>query len=363
MTTANAQSPFATTVADFSPAPGQFVNNSDFNDPSRALGTPAGGGTYNPNNSSLVSLGGFAGSITLTFDHTVMDDPTNPYCMDAIVFGNAYWVSNNSNRHWAECGYIEISRDANSNGLADDAWYLVPGSHITDPVAQWETQTWDDDIGDPTYPPNNPNWIPPGCSGTWTTEGYRLPSEVFDVSVLENPNGLDATEEGIFGYADFAPTLLLGDLDADNVIDAPEMTPEEFYTVPDDPFQVGISLGACGGDAFDIAWAIDPGTGQPADLDGFDFIRITNGVNYVTGPFGEISTEIDAVADAAPGLMGDGDWNGDVDLDDLAIFDDCMAGPGVELGSDGCQCRTMDFDGDDDVDLRDFAQWQIAFTE
>ena len=225
-----ADSPFATTVVDFSPAPGQFVNVPPYDDANSALGAPVGGGTANPDNSKLVSLGGFGGSITLKFDHTVMDDGANPHCMDAIVFGNSHWVGGNANRHWAECGTIEISRDSNSNGLPDDAWYLIPGSHITDPAGQIQMQTWDDDVADATFPPEDEAWIPPGYSGTWVTQGYRLPPGVFDVVILENPNGPDATDEGVFGYADFAPVLLLGDLDGDNIVDNPNLLADEFYT-------------------------------------------------------------------------------------------------------------------------------------
>ena len=370
MATVGAQSPFATEVVEFAPAPGQFANVSQYDDPARALGPPVGGGIYNPDNSSLVSLGGFGGSITLAFDHTVMDDAANPHCVDAVVFGNAHWVGGNANRHWAECACIEISRDVNSNGLADDPWYLIPGSHITDPASQRQTQTWDDNIEDLTYPPPPvdpefpyPDWVPPGCSGVWDTQGYRLPAAVFDVQILVNPNGPSATQEGVYGYADYTPTLILGDLNADNVVDDPGMPPEGFYTAPDDPFEVGITPGAGGGDGFDIAWAIDPATGHPADLDGFDFIRITTAVNYVTEYFGELSTEVDAVADVAGGLMGDGDWDGDVDRDDLVIFNECVTGPGGDAEWPECRCRTMDFDGDGNVDLRDFAEWQRVFTD
>ena len=52
-------------------------------------------------------------------------------------------------------------------------------------------------------------------------------------------------------------------------------------------------------------------TGETAQLDGFDFIRITNGVNYLAGILGEISTEIDAVSDVAEGSFGDADGDGD----------------------------------------------------
>ncbi len=52
-------------------------------------------------------------------------------------------------------------------------------------------------------------------------------------------------------------------------------------------------------------------------------------------------------------LFNDGDFNddGDLDLDDYAEFFACTSGPGVEL-EEGCE--PADFDGDLDVDLRDF---------
>lgn len=344
---ARACEPFACAVLDFDPAPGQFVNDPLYVDPALALGAPNGNGGSEPDNTSLVSLGGFGGSITLGFDHTVFDDPANPFGMDAIVFGNSYWVAGDSNRRWAEAGTIEISRDVNSNGLPDDPWYLIPGTHIANPVSQWSSVTWDDNVADPTYPPADANWLPPGASGVWSTYGYLLPGAVFNVLVLENPNGLQAEEEGVYGYADLSPTASLPDgAEAD-----------EFYTRPDDPFIAGITAGSAGGDAFDIAWAIDAATGAPAGLDGFDFVRITTGVDFIAGILGEISTEVDAVADVAEGSLGDGDGDGDIDADDLVLFAQCLAGPQVAVPPS--PCRVMDMNQDGDVDLDDFA----AFTQ
>ena len=54
------ESPFAWSVVDYAPAPGQYVNDPSFNDPTRALGAPHGGGTFVADNSSVASLGGFA---------------------------------------------------------------------------------------------------------------------------------------------------------------------------------------------------------------------------------------------------------------------------------------------------------------
>ncbi len=348
-----AESPFATVVVDYVPAPGQFVNDPSFNDASLALGPPVGGGTVAADHSSLVTLGGFGGTITLGFDHPVTDDPANPLGLDAIVYGNAIYVAGDPNRRWAECAYIEISPDG-------EQWYLIPGSHLTDPADQFETQTWDDDIADPEHPPADSTWIPPGSSGVWETSGHRLPADVFDTPVLANPNGPGAEEEGIFGYADHTPTLRLGDLDGDNVVDDAGIDPEVFYTSPDDPMRVGIRARSGGGDAFDIAWAVDPQTAQPANLTEFTFLRITNGVNFVAGPLGEVSPEIDAVANVEPGLMGDADADGDIDLWDFLTFAGCVTGPGGEPSS--VPCRVMDFDGDGDVDQRDFGAYQAAFT-
>jgi dextranase len=60
---------------------------------------------------------------------------------------------------------------------------------------------------------------------------------------------------------------------------------------------------------------------------------------------------------------GDADLDGDVDLDDLAVFADCLRGPQVTPAPpgpyDGADClRAFDADADGDVDLADFGAWQ-----
>ncbi len=346
--------PFASMVLEFAPAPGQFANHPNLNDPDRALGAPTGGGTSFPNNNSLVSLGGFGGSIVLGFAHTVIDNPLNPFGMDAIVFGNAYWVGDNPNRHWAECATIEIGADTNGNGIADDPWFLIPGSHISNPALQLTVQRWDDNVSDNQYPPVDQSWVPPGYAGVWETEGYALPENLFGASVVTNPiTGNNA--EGIYGYADYSPTLVLGDLDGDNAPDDATITPEQFYTTPDDPYVVGITARSGGGDAFDIAWAVDPLTGEPAGLTGFDFLRLTNAVQSVSPVFGEKSAEIDAVADVTPDPFGDADDDGDIDLKDMAFLQNCFGG---DSGSPPA-CRRLDREPDLSIEASDAA----AFIE
>ncbi len=65
---------------------------------------------------------------------------------------------------------------------------------------------------------------------------------------------------------------------------------------------------------------------------------------------------IEAVA-----VPGDGDGDGDVDLLDFDAFLDCETGPGG--GAVPAQCQAFDFDGDNAVDFRDFAEFQLSFTD
>ncbi|MEL6796341.1 MAG: GC-type dockerin domain-anchored protein [Planctomycetota bacterium] len=259
--------PFATEVVDYSPAPGQFITNPDFNDPTDALGPPSP--LPDPATTETVTLGGLGGSITLRMPRTVIDDPRNRLGLDAIVFGNAFYVSGDPTRRFAEPGLIEIALDTNNNGVADDPFFPVAGSDGT------------------TIP------LPPNLNGP----------------VIEAPPGWPADTDFIFGYADATPRAPLPD-GAD---------PASFYTIPDEPTSIDIDQGTAGGDAFDIAWAVLPGTTTPANLSGFDFIRITTGPDVPAGIFGEVSTEIDAVADARPpcpadtnldGTLTPGDFNG-----------------------------------------------------
>lgn len=352
---------FATSVLEYRPAPGQFINDSLFNDPARALGPPASGhggdgGTLSPDLSKLVSLGGFGGSITLAFDSTVMDDPCNPLGMDAIVFGSAFWPGRDPTRRWAEGGVIEICRDQNGNGLPDDGWYVIRGSSLpTAPTDAARTIAW-------TAGSVPSGWYPsaatyPHLQGGYETTTYELPAS-FQSLPIDNPAGAGATQEGHWGYADMSPALRLGDMSGatgnpsqddrlDQPEDMPSINPGAFYTVPDDPLSVGVDPGSGGGDAFDIAWAVDPATGEPAMLDGFDFIRISTGVHAVPfgGIFGEVSTEVGSVADVrrVPLVPGDADGDGVIGFADLNAVLSQFGDTGADLLGDLDCSGVVDF--------------------
>ena len=58
------------------------------------------------------------------------------------------------------------------------------------------------------------------------------------------------------------------------------------------------------------------------------------------------------------GVRGDLDGDGNTDLDDYALFEECLTGPGDTQELEGA-CRLADYDGDSDVDLADYAGLQV----
>ncbi len=248
--------PWADVVLDYhaiSPVPG-------FEYPARSLGPPVGGNTAMPNNASITSIGTAGSYIVLGFDTPVTDDPGNPLGLDFIVFGNAFYVGGNPLRRFAEPGLIEISADANGNGIPDDPWYVLPGSR---------------QIGQSALPAGIPQPAPPLAGN------------------IVNPNSTDSSsandnEEYDWGYSDCTPA---------------QQPYLDNYVRPDDPRHVGLSPRSGGGDAFDIRWALD----APPGFDHFDFLRVWSFVNGGGGEIGPVSTEVDAVSDIAPEVDSDGD--------------------------------------------------------
>jgi len=247
--------PWADAVASYN----AIDPNLGFNAPQQALGKPTGGTTSSPDNSGVHSIGRPGpdpGSfITLKFDTPVEDDPRNPFGLDCIVYGNAFWVGGNPLRKWAEPMLIEISEDVNANGLPDDPWYVIPGSR---------------NLSRAVLPQGIPNPTPPLAGN------------------ILNPN-TDGTEYD-WGYGELSPT---------------QQEYLDNYVRPDNPYTVGLTPRSGGGDAFDIAWAVND-IGVPAGISRFHFIRLSAFISGASG-LGYITPEIDAVADVAPEVDTDHD--------------------------------------------------------
>lgn len=118
-----------------------------FDDPSRALGIPATSngdfGDVTPFNgaflnSDLVQVGD-GGSLVVRFAEPVLDDPLNPFGIDLLVFGNAFFYQpdlfgDSAEDLFADPALIEVSQDgavfaAIAGVFADE---LFPTSAFTD---------------------------------------------------------------------------------------------------------------------------------------------------------------------------------------------------------------------------------------
>ena len=278
------KSPFISRIIEYKPAPGQFINQE-------GIGTRKAAENIVGGLNGIVSLGGFGGYIVVGFDHTIWNDPGNPYGVDFTVVGNA--IPNSS-----EPGIVMVMRDENGNGLPDDTWYELKGSNHATAVRNY-TITYknpkSDVAKDVAWTDNQ------GGSGALkkvSAHGqsyYPLP-EIFP----------DYPQDEV----SFTGTLLKVDIDEYNpqFIRLPALAygyadnyPFSGFTLPffpDNPQTVGILEGN-GGDAFDIDWAVDE-DGNPVYLEGIDFIKIYTAVNANADWLGEISTEICAVIDVSP---------------------------------------------------------------
>lgn len=279
-----ADAQFISTVLDYTPAPGQYTN-ADF------IGTPQASNSLVGNNKGLVSLGAFGGSITVYFPSGIKNDPANPYGVDFTIYGNATLT-------WSEPGIIQVMKDENHNGLADDTWYEIAGSehfwkstndnyavtYQNNGLSQAGNIQWTDNQSSSGYIPVNSfhqqpyypraDIFPAIPTNQYTLKGTRL-TNLIDLS---NP-GQVISYHKTFGYADNTPVLS--------------------YTekLPDNPYTTIIE--GSGGDAIDIDWAVDAAK-KPVKLDEINFIRIYTGMNDMAGWLGEISTEITGIRDVEP---------------------------------------------------------------
>lgn len=248
--------------------------------------------------STGVSLGALGGYIEFKFDDGITDDPTNPYGVDFVVYGNAF----NGN---PEAGAVQVSE----NGTT---WYELAGSKYYDGGFSFDgnkatggkySNVYTGTLRDTTvnYTKGSDIQVTLGGNGpkTFTTATAWWPTvdEYADsviaaahqddnVTVSRTANQLtfggvtavqdsNTTAEYAFGYADVTPNgspATYGDA----------VNPYTPYT-----------SGKTGGDGFDLAWAVDISTGLPVNVTGkvFKYVRVYSAV-LDNATFGETSTEV-----------------------------------------------------------------------
>lgn len=264
----------AVRLIEYKPAPGQHINLEN-------IGTPAAAQKMTENLNSLVSLGSFGGHIVLGFEKACINHPDNPYGVDFTVFGNAFSGS-------AEPGVVWVMQDENQNGLPDDTWYEIAGSHhfYSKTVRNYGVTYFKTDGRDIYWKAGSgeTGWVLANSFNLqeyYPTEQlfpqYPRDSVTFRGTLLNSEIDFSNSQEikitpPAFGYADSHPKKQGVDL-----------------FVPDNPYTKEIE--GAGGDPIDISWAIDS-LGNYVVLDSIHFVKIVSGSLASAGWLGEISTDV-----------------------------------------------------------------------
>lgn len=256
-------------VYDYTPAPGQFINdNYTATTPSEACQIAE----KKMKAGSYVSLGGFGGYIVVGFDHSI----SNIEGYDIVVGGNSFDSS-------SEPGIVWVMQDTNKDGEPNDTWYELAGSETGKsetirgyevtyfrPSAPGMSVEWIDNLGnsgtidylsqfhkqDYYYP----LWI---SAESYTLKGTRLKERNYDKS---GNGSLWIQPPYDWGYAD----------NYSSIDRLSEGAGSETSAMPN---------------GFDISNAIDH-SGKSVALKFIDFVKVQTACNTKSGWIGENSTEV-----------------------------------------------------------------------
>ena len=260
-------------VFEYTPAPGQFINETKTAGFTGEETTPESAIAYatkRMEDGKYVSLGGFGGYIIVGFDHSI----ENMDGYDFLVRGNSFKGS-------SEPAVVWVMQDENGNGQPDDTWYELAGSETGKPEtiqnyavtyyrpeAEHKPVKWTDSAGNEgqidylgmyhsqTY--YYPAWIK---EDSYTLTGTFLAPRNYDKS---GNGSYWVQDEYEWGYAD-------------------NFSPIDFYDKANNGFN--------GSNMFDISKAID-NNGVSIDLKYIDFIKVQTACNTKSGALGENSTEV-----------------------------------------------------------------------
>jgi hypothetical protein len=254
---------FITTVFEYLPAPGQFINES--------LGSLAGAQKIigDVSKTSMVTLGGFGGYIIFGFDHSVVNNAG----ADLAIYGNPI----GGTTPFAEPGIVMVSQDANGNGKPDDEWYELAGSEYNNPLTIKNYEI--------TY--TNPKGF---ANVSWTDN--QGGSGTYDVNNFHKHNF----------YPEFAPnqekltlrgTLLPSTWGKNGSI----FINSAFAWGYTDTWSIDDDYATKRYNSFDLDWAVDQ-SGKKIALNTIDFVKVYTGQREKGNTLlGEISTEVKGAAD------------------------------------------------------------------
>ena len=301
VTAMSARSPYISKVYEYSPAPGQFVNEMPAYEPgddAAGMAAKAQDQIAGDRMPGLITLGAYGGYVIFGFDHPVVNVHGR---YDFQVYGNALPAPSYS----AEPGVVSVSVDANGNGLPDDPWYELAGSAYGLPSTLHHARvvyTRPDAGHTPLPDPDNKS----------ITDTQYISYRFYSAPDANAEEGW--LHKVSFHTQSYWPEWLGDELElsgtrlADNGIDVNGNGKLWSTTPPNWGYADNLANNEYKG--FSIDWAVDA-DGKHIDLKQIDFIKVHTGVLQNLGWIGEESTEISGAEDLHPDAVYSSEWPAD----------------------------------------------------
>lgn len=261
-------------VWEYTPAPGQFINElktSGFTGEELTAEAAVAYAERRMSEGRFVSLGGFGGYIVVGFDHSV--DNAGGY--DFAVEGNSFDGS-------SEPGIVWVMQDENGDGKPNDSWYELRGSESGKPST---IQNYAVTYYRPAEPQSPVKWSDSegvegeiDYVGAHHTQDYYYPAWIAADSYTLSGTRLEARNYDKSGNGTMwvQPAYDWGYTDNQSSVD---------FISRNGAFNL-----------FDIDNAVDT-WGNAAEIEYIDFVKVQCGVNAKSGHLGELSTEVFSVVD------------------------------------------------------------------
>ena len=264
-----------TIVFEYTPAPGQFINETKtggFTGNETTHEAAAAYAEQRMESGAFVSLGGFGGYMVVGFDHSI--DNTGSY--DFGITGNSFKGS-------SEAGVVWVMQDENGNGKPDDSWYELKGSETG---KETTIQNYSVTYYRPSAPQHPVKWTDSeGNSGevdylkAFHQQDYYYPLWIKEDSYTLTGTCLEGRNYDQSGNGTYWVNAEYDWGYTDNFSEIDRLS-------NDDNANAGANA-----NYFKISNAIDE-KGNPVDLKYIDFIKVQTGCNTKSGWLGENSTEV-----------------------------------------------------------------------
>lgn len=276
------KSPYITSILEYKPAPGQFVNElPEYQEgETQSMINKKVLDCLAKNKQIMVTLGGYGGYLIAGFDHTI-ENKKGDY--DFQILGNMFAGS-------SEPGIVMVAYDKNKNGYPDDEeWYELAGSeyNASETIHGYQLTYYRTPENHVATPDANNMFLIDTSYIQWRDnqgkEGYLAKSSFHKQNYY--PGWIKEDQ------ITFEGTLLTNNAQNKGTVEA-----QNYFLKGFDWGYADNRLNNSDESKMKIDWAVDR-DGNPVELIGIDWVKIYTGQNQQCSWIGEASTEVLGITD------------------------------------------------------------------